>query len=223
LSILAVAQSGRTLEKKGVEEVVTSGPACWLVWNTYYPQWAEKLGIPYHFTAKHYSPALPEKLGDGSFTLPQLPQTFAERDPALGPAKVTFHDSCHIGRAGGVYEPPHDLIKAIPGVQYVKMAHHHENALCCGSVLTRIGEPQPTAGKLGALRVHEAEATGADALLALCPGCQFQLRVSAKNARSTRPVIDLARLAPRLWACVTCLTPTRRCWRSGRRSRSSST
>ena len=183
------------MEKKGVEEVITSCPACWLVWNTYYPQWAEKLGIDYHFTAKHYSQVLAEKIGDGSFTLPEVPETFADRDPALGPAKVTFHDSCHIGRAGGVYEPPRDLIKAIPGVQYVEMAHHHENALCCGSVLTRIGEPDPTSIRWARIRVHEAEASGADALLALCPCCQFQLRVSANNAGSTLPVIDLARLS----------------------------
>jgi Fe-S oxidoreductase len=108
---------------------------------------------------------------------------------------VTFHDSCHIGRAGGVYEPPRDLIRAIPNVQLVEMAHSKEDALCCGSVLTRIGEPHPTSEKLGGMRIAEAEATGADALLALCPCCQFQLRVSADEKGSTLPVIDLARLA----------------------------
>jgi Fe-S oxidoreductase/FAD/FMN-containing dehydrogenase len=183
------------MERKGVEEVVTSCPACWLVWNTYYPEWAKKLGLDYHLTAKHYSQVLAEKIAAGDFKLAEVPETFAKRDPADGPVKVTFHDSCHIGRAGGVYEPPRELIKAIPGVEYVEMAHHHENALCCGSVLTRIGEPNPTSDKLGAKRVAEAEASGADALLALCPCCQFQLRVSAKNAGSDIPVIDLARLS----------------------------
>ena len=75
------------------------------------------------------------------------------------------------------------------------MAHSKEDALCCGSVLTRIGEPHPTSEKLGGKRIAEAEATGADALLALCPCCQFQLRVSADEKGSTLPVIDLARLA----------------------------
>jgi Cysteine-rich domain len=110
-------------------------------------------------------------------------------------AKVTFHDSCHIGRAGGVYEPPRDLIRAIPHVELVEMAHSKEDALCCGSVLTRIGEPHPTSEKLGGIRIGEAEATGADALLALCPCCQFQLRVSADEKGSELPIIDLARLS----------------------------
>ncbi len=183
------------MQEKGVEEVVTSCPACWLVWNTYYPQWAEKLGIEFDLKAKHYSQVLSEKIADGSFALTEVPESLKAQIAESGSAKVTFHDSCHIGRAGGVYEPPRDLIKAIPGVELVEMEHHHENSMCCGSVLTRIGEPHPTSEKLGGMRVGEAEAAGADALLALCPCCQFQLRVSADEKGSEIPVIDLARLA----------------------------
>ncbi len=183
------------MKAKGVEEVVTSCPACWLAWNTYYPQWAAKLGVAFDLTAKHYSQVLAEKIKDGSFQLTEVPESLRQQVEANGTARVTFHDSCHIGRAGGVYEPPRDLIKAIPGVELVEMEHHHENSMCCGSVLTRIGEPHPTSERLGGQRVGEAEATGADALLALCPCCQFQLRVSATEKGSELPVIDLARLA----------------------------
>src|SRR5439155_25421495 len=74
------------------------------------------------------------------------------------------------------------------------MAHSKEDALCCGSVLTRIGEPHPISETLGGIRIGEAEASGADALLALCPCCQFQ-PVSADEKGSALPVIDLARLS----------------------------
>jgi Fe-S oxidoreductase/FAD/FMN-containing dehydrogenase len=191
----ALRHNSAAMQAKGVEEVVTSCPACWLVWNTYYPQWADKLGIPFDFKAKHYSQVLAEKIGDGSFELTEIPESLKAQIDANGTAKVTFHDSCHIGRAGGVYEPPRDLIRAIPNVELVEMAHSKEDALCCGSVLTRIGEPHPTSEKLGGKRIAEAEATGADALLALCPCCQFQLRVSADEKGSQLPVIDLARLS----------------------------
>jgi hypothetical protein len=183
------------MQARGVEEVVTSCPACWLVWSTYYPQWAAKLGIPFDFTARHYSQVLAEKIAAGEFALTEVPESLKAQIEANGSAKLTFHDSCHIGRAGGVYEPPRDLIRAIPGVELVEMAHSKEDALCCGSVLTRIGEPHPTSEKLGARRIGEAEASGADALLALCPCCQFQLRVSAAEKGSELPVIDLARLS----------------------------
>ncbi|HLZ25356.1 MAG TPA: FAD-binding and (Fe-S)-binding domain-containing protein [Ktedonobacterales bacterium] len=191
----ALRHNTAAMQAKGVEEVITSCPACWLVWNTYYPQWAEKLGIPFDFKAKHYSQILAEKISAGEFALTEVPESLKGLIEANGTATVTFHDSCHIGRAGGVYEPPRDLIRAIPNVQLVEMAHSKEDSMCCGSVLTRIGEPHPTSEKLGGMRIAEAEATGADALLALCPCCQFQLRVSADEKGSTLPVIDLARLA----------------------------
>ena len=191
----ALRHNTAAMKAKGVEEVVTSCPACWLVWNTYYPQWADKLGIPFDFKAKHYSQVLSEKIAMGEFALTEVPESLQDQIEANGTAKVTFHDSCHIGRAGGVYEPPRDLIRAIPNVELVEMAHSKEDALCCGSVLTRIGEPHPTSEKLGTRRIGEAEASGADALLALCPCCQFQLRVSANEKGSELPVIDLARLS----------------------------
>ncbi|HEU5315452.1 MAG TPA: heterodisulfide reductase-related iron-sulfur binding cluster [Chloroflexota bacterium] len=182
------------MQARGVEEVVTSCPACWLVWGTYYPQWAEKLGIPFDLKARHYSELLTERIAQGQLRLTEVPQSIAGAATPGEAVKVTFHDSCHIGRAGGVYEPPRDLIRAVPGVELVEMAHTKEDALCCGSVLTRIGEPEPTSNLLGAKRIREAEAV-AQALLALCPCCQFQLRVSADEAGSSIPVIDLARLA----------------------------
>jgi Fe-S oxidoreductase/FAD/FMN-containing dehydrogenase len=191
----ALRHNSAAMQARGVEEVVTSCPACWLVWNTYYPQWADKLGIPFDFKAKHYSQVLADKIASGEFSLTEVPESLKAQIDARGTAKVTFHDSCHIGRAGGVYEPPRDLIRAIPNVELVEMAHSKEDALCCGSVLTRIGEPHPTSERLGGTRIGEAEATGADALLALCPCCQFQLRVSADEKGSNLPVIDLARLS----------------------------
>jgi Fe-S oxidoreductase/FAD/FMN-containing dehydrogenase len=191
----ALRHNSAAMQARGVEEVVTSCPACWLVWNTYYPQWAAKLGIPFNFKARHYSQVLSEKIGAGEFALTHVPESLQAQIVANGTAVVTFHDSCHIGRAGGVYEPPRELIRAIPNVELVEMAHSKEDALCCGSVLTRIGEPHPTSEQLGAKRIREAEASGADALLALCPCCEFQLRVSADEKGSELPVIDLARLS----------------------------
>ncbi len=90
---------------------------------------------------------------------------------------MTWHDSCHIGRVSGVYEPPRDLIKAVPGVDFGEMEHHHEEAHCCGWVLTLIKDP-PVAAEIGKTRLDEATAAGADTVLALCPCCEFQLRVA---------------------------------------------
>jgi hypothetical protein len=76
------------------------------------------------------------------------------------------------------------------------MAHNREDGMCCGSVLTLVGEP-PVAAGLGAARVQEAIDVGVDQLVALCPCCQVQLRVSVDAKGLHMPVTDLARLAMR--------------------------
>jgi Fe-S oxidoreductase/FAD/FMN-containing dehydrogenase len=166
------------MKERGVKTVVTSCPACYLVWGHYYKEWAKEKGIDYPFEAKHYSEVLADKLD-------KLPFVKEINE------KVTFHDSCHMGRALGVYEEPRDLIKAVPGVEYKEMEHNRERAHCCGSVLSLIGEP-PVAYEIGAIRLNEAKKAGADTILAVCPCCQFQLRVSNDKKQVGVKVRDLA-------------------------------
>ena len=178
-------QNIATMKAHEVETVVTSCPACYLVWKTYYPQWADKLCIAYGLEAKHYSEVLVDEVQAGNLKLPgAIDKT------------VTFHDSCHAGRACGLYEPPRELLQAIPGVELREMKHNREDALCCGSVLTLIGD-SPAAHDIGAARLQEALDAGVKDLVALCPCCQFQLRVSAEMTGLEVEVHDLAHLAAR--------------------------
>ena len=174
----------KAVKDSGADTVITSCPACDLMWRTVYPEWAEKLGIDYGIKARHYSEILSEKLIDGTFAI----------TGEGSPSTVTFHDSCHIGRASGVFEPPRDLLKAVPGTELVEMEHNRENAYCCGSVLTLIKDP-PVAADLGEIRLKEAMDAGADTVVALCPCCEFQLRVSAEKKDMPVEVVDLARFA----------------------------
>jgi Fe-S oxidoreductase len=164
----------------GADTVISSCPACNMMWRHAYPEWAEKLGIEYGLTAKHYSEVLAEQVRDGRFKFSHPVNR-----------RVTWHDSCHIGRVSGVYEEPRDVIKAVPGVDFREMEHHHEAAHCCGSVLTLIKDPL-VAHDIGEMRLDEATAAGADTVLALCPCCEFQLRVSKDKKNVPVEVRDLA-------------------------------
>lgn len=166
------------MKERGVKTVVTSCPACYLVWKHFYKEWAHERGIEFPFEAKHYSEVLAEKADN-------LPFKKEMKE------KVTFHDSCHMGRALGVYEEPRALIKAVPGVEYREMEHNREKAHCCGSVLTLVSEPE-VAYEVGAIRLNEAKEAGANTLLAVCPCCQFQLRVAAEKKGLDIKVRDLA-------------------------------
>ena len=174
------------MKKKGVKTVITSCPACWLMWHTVYPQWAEKLGIEYGLETKHYSEVLVERL---DVLKPKFKQPLDK--------VVAWHDSCHLGRAGGkVYEPPRELLKSIPGIQFRELEHNRERAHCCGSVVSLIAEP-PVAYRLGDIRLQEAIDVKADIIAALCPCCIFQFRVAAQKNNLDIQAQDLGALVAR--------------------------
>ncbi len=173
----------QAVKRAGADTVISSCPACDMMWRHTYPEWAEKLGIEYGITAKHYSEVLADKIQAGEFTFP---------DNGQKPCTVTWHDSCHIGRVSGVYEPPRQLIQAIPNTTLVEMTPNREEGHCCGSVLTLIKEP-PVAAEIGKIHLEEAVEAGAEKVLALCPCCEFQLRVSADKKQVPIEVVDLAR------------------------------
>ena len=168
----------------GADTVVSSCPACDMMWRQIYPRWAEKQGIDFGITGKHYTEVITDQIKNGSFKFPDTGKK----------VKVTLHDSCHIGRVSNVYDAPRDFIKAIPGVEFVEMEHNREWAHCCGSVLTLIKDP-PVAADIGKARIDEAVATGAEKLLALCPCCQFQFRVTSEKKGLDIETVDLARFA----------------------------
>jgi Fe-S oxidoreductase/FAD/FMN-containing dehydrogenase len=168
-------------KKRGAKTIVTSCPACGLVWKELYAELAAKKGIEYDFEVKHYSEIVAEAIKEGKL----------EFDHEVN-KRVTFHDSCHIGRAQGIYEPPRELLKAIPGIELVEMEHNREQGYCCGSVLTLIGE-MPVAPKLGGMRLQEAVDVKADTVIALCPCCQVQLRDSNSKNNLDLQITDLAR------------------------------
>jgi Fe-S oxidoreductase/FAD/FMN-containing dehydrogenase len=172
------------VKQAGADTVIASCPACDMMWRQYYPEWAKKLGIDCPIKARHYSEILAEQIKAGKFRFPK-----AEK-----PVTVTWHDSCHIGRASGVYEPPRDVIQAIPNVKLVEMSHNREQAHCCASVLTLLKEP-PVAADIGKVKLDEALAAGAEKILSLCPCCQVQLRVTADKKGVPIEVQDLAHFA----------------------------
>lgn len=173
------------VKEAGADTVVTSCPACDMMWRHVYKEWAEKLGIKYDIKSKHYSEVIAEKIAAGEFKFTHEVKQ-----------KVTWHDSCHMGRVSGVYDAPREMIKAIPGVDFVEMAHNRDEAHCCGSVLTLIKEPD-VAADIGEIRLNEAVEQKAESVLAACPCCEFQFRVTRQKKEMPLEIHDLAAFAAR--------------------------
>jgi heterodisulfide reductase subunit D len=86
--------------------------------------------------------------------------------------KVTYHDSCHLGRGCGVYDAPRNILRAIPGIQLVEMARNQRWAWCCGGG-GGVPEADPELARWSATdRMREAKETGAELVLTSSALCQ---------------------------------------------------
>ena len=89
--------------------------------------------------------------------------------PHLANIKVTYHDACRLGRMGGVYDAPREILNLIPGVEFVEMENTREYADCCG-VNSYINCNQTTKNMQGD-RIKQAIDAGAEYLITACPKC----------------------------------------------------
>jgi Fe-S oxidoreductase/FAD/FMN-containing dehydrogenase len=177
----ALRENIENLNNKGIKKIIASCPGCWVSLSHLYKQWAKKLDLKFDIEIEHITQTASKLLNEGKIK----PKIKME-------GKVTYHDPCHIGRHGNIYDEPRDIIQAMEGIDFEEMEHFREDALCCGSVLTRAGESNPTADYLGAKRVSEAVDINAKTILTTCPCCEVQLRVAADNAGYQTDIIDIS-------------------------------
>jgi len=90
-----------------------------------------------------------------------------------------------------VYEQPRDILKTIPGIELVEMIRRRENAWCCGNH-GGVKEAYPDFALWTASeRLREAATTGAEAIVAGCPGCKENLVAVAKNSMKVYDITEL--------------------------------
>lgn len=147
-----------------IKEVVTSSPHCFHAFLNEYP---EK-----DFGVRHYSLLLRELIGDGRL-----------RFKTNGKLKVTYHDPCYLGRHNRIFEEPREVIRSIPGTELIEMGHHGPDSLCCGAGGGRMWQGKELDGeaRMSEIRVREAHATGAEALITACPLCLIMLEDALKT------------------------------------------
>lgn len=99
--------------------------------------------------------------------------------------KVTYHDSCCLGRRAECYDDPRDLLMAIPGIKLVEMVHHRGNSICCGGggggMWLDTFFKSKGMERLSERRIKEAIATGAEVLAVSCPYEIFRFEDALKT------------------------------------------
>jgi len=173
----------RQFSQAGVQALVTVSPHCYDMFLNHYP--AEN-----GFQPLHYTQYLGQLIDEGRLRLEKPFQ-----------AKVTFHDPCYLGRRNDVYDPPRQVLAAVPNLELVEMPRSRQDALCCGGGGGRMWMETKAGERFADLRVQEAAETGADVLVTACPHCIACLEDSLKLAGSPMRVMDVvevvaAALAP---------------------------
>jgi len=160
-----------TLRNVGIKRVVVACGSCQRIWGEY----TKEAGPD--FLVIHGVEYVEQLLQSGrlKFTKP------------IG-KKVTYHDSCHLGRGCGVYSAPRNILRAIPGVQLIEMVRNQRWAWCCGGG-GGVPEADPELAEWNAAdRMREARETGAELMLTSSALCQ---RSFADLKAAALPVQDL--------------------------------
>ncbi|MEE9611794.1 MAG: (Fe-S)-binding protein [Desulfatiglandales bacterium] len=169
----------RLFNDRGVRKIVVTSPHCL---NSFGNEYKELGG---DFEVVHYTELLCKLLEQGKL----LPK----KELSL---RVTYHDPCYLGRHNEIYDPPRELIRSIPGIEFVKMRRNREESLCCGGGGGGIWMEVPSGERFSELRVAEAEETGADTIAAACPYCisMFEDALKTTGRSESMRVLDISEL-----------------------------
>ncbi len=98
--------------------------------------------------------------------------------------KVTYHDPCYLGRHGGIYAAPREIIAALPGVELCEMDRIREGSICCGGGGGGLWVERMKGERLSDFRIEEAMETGASVITTACPYCIAMIDDSIRTANA---------------------------------------
>ncbi|HEV8080051.1 MAG TPA: (Fe-S)-binding protein, partial [Chitinophagaceae bacterium] len=109
--------------------------------------------------------------------------------------KITYHDSCYLGRANNIYEAPRKVLEALD-VELVEMKRCRTNGLCCGAGGAQMFKEEEKGDvRINTERTREALDTGAEIIASNCPFCMTMLSDGVKtNEKEDVKVLDIAEM-----------------------------
>ncbi|OGN99518.1 MAG: hypothetical protein A2Y58_03375 [Chloroflexi bacterium RBG_13_51_52] len=207
----AVNRASRNMDvikKSGVKTLVTGCAECYHAFKVLYDKFGVKGSLEVLHTTEYFD---------------RLIKTGKLKPNKKVELSVTYHDPCHLGRQGepyihwqgkqipgqiilfdppkefrrgtfGVYEPPRDVLKSIPGIKLTEMERTKEYAWCCGAG-GGVRESNPDFARWTANeRIKEVRATGTSVIVSACPGCETSFRDINKENSGSLQVYDVVEL-----------------------------
>lgn len=85
--------------------------------------------------------------------------------------RITYHDSCYLGRYNEVYEEPRNVLRAIPGVELVEQARSRENSMCCGAGGGMMWMEETAGTRVNVARTEQLLSVKPTVISSACPYC----------------------------------------------------
>src|SRR5690349_837129 len=175
-------QNIQTLNNYGIKKIVTTCPHCFNIFKNEYPE----LGGTYEVV--HHTTFLQQLINEEKIKL--------KDSDAFKGKKITYHDSCYLGRANGIYEAPRKVLEALDA-ELVEMKRCRKNGFCCGAGGAQMfKEEEKGTTRVNWDRSNEAIGTGSTIVAAACPFCNTMLTDGVKAAEKEAEVLvmDVAEL-----------------------------
>jgi len=175
-------QNIQTLNNYGVKKIVTACPHCFNIIKNEYPA----LGGNYEVI--HHAVFLQQLIDEGKIKL--------KEGGSFKGQKITYHDSCYLGRANNIYEAPRKVLETLDA-ELIEMKRCKSKGLCCGAGGAQMFKEEEKGDiRVNFERTNEAIGTGAGIIAAACPFCNTMLTDGVKNAEKENDVkvMDVAEL-----------------------------
>jgi Fe-S oxidoreductase len=166
----------------GVKKILTACPHCFNTLANEYPEFGGDYEVIHHATF------LAQLVAEGKL----------KPEPTLTGKKVTFHDSCYLGRHNGIYDAPRELLKAA-GADLIEMPRTGEKGFCCGAGGGRMWMEETIGTRINEERAQEGIDTGADAIASGCPFCLTMMSdgVKAHGKEESVETLDVVEILSR--------------------------
>ncbi len=168
LSRNQVLRNIETLQKYGVEKIVTVCPHCFHILKEEYPYWG---GI---FHVVHYTEVIEDLVKEGKLAGQSHPE-----------GSVTYHDSCYLGRYHGQFEGPRSVLKRILKAELVEMEKNRADSLCCGAGGGNFWLRGNPGEKINAQRLNEMREKNVQMICTSCPYCLVMFEEAIRNNEVT--------------------------------------
>lgn len=174
-------QNIQILNNYGIKKIVTTCPHCF---NTLKNEYKELGG---NYEVIHHTTLLQELLDQGKIRLKEA--------GSFKGKKITYHDSCYLGRSNNIYEAPRKVLELLDA-ELVEMKRCRSNGLCCGAGGAQMFKEEEKGNtRVNWERTNEALETGASVIASACPFCNTMITDGVKTKEQVQvQVLDVAEL-----------------------------